>query len=75
MLRELNNRNNDGISVTLLWDDNSDQCFIEIEDMRSDSVETFGIDNECAADAFSHPFAYLQNSLGVSTPRNHSVRV
>lgn len=73
-LTELNNRNNDGISVSLLWNSDSGETFIEIEDARNESVDTFPIAPENAADAFQHPYAYLSACRCVNHP-GFSVKV
>ena len=74
MLRELNNRNNDGISVTLFWDDSDNSTVIEIEDIREDSSVSFAVAPENAADAFAHPYAYL-SAFQCNTHPGYSVRV
>lgn len=74
-LTELDNRNADGISVSLLWNADTGETFIEIEDMREESVETFPVSAENASDAFQHPFAYLSATRCNNPASNYSVRV
>lgn len=73
MLRELDNRNSDGISVSLLWDEDSGETFVEIEDCRNDSVATFAVPGDEAREAFEHPYPYLFSSS--CTNPGFSVRV
>jgi hypothetical protein len=59
MLQELDSRDGDGISVTLLWDNDSRQTLIQLIDDRNATTETFVVAPHSAADAFAHPFCYL----------------
>jgi hypothetical protein len=56
MQRELAHRENDGIVVTLWWED----CTNRVEVAVSDGDDTFALEvrPENALDAFRHPFAY-----------------
>jgi hypothetical protein len=72
MERELCQRENDGIAVTLLWDDESDRLTVIVRDSRSG--EAFGIDAQPgdAMEVFHHPYAYLASrgrvAIGVAGP-------
>lgn len=55
-LVELDARENDGISVSLLWDATTDETFIELE--TENEWERFEVPNERASDAFAHPYVY-----------------
>jgi hypothetical protein len=57
--RELNERTNDGITVRLLWDSIINQCYVEVEDCKYESVQTVAVPNNRAMDAFLHPFPYI----------------
>ncbi|HEX4526514.1 MAG TPA: hypothetical protein VH108_07215 [Gaiellaceae bacterium] len=56
--RELAHRHQDGLEVTLLWDDRSNEVWIELADERTESAFAFGVDAKFALDAFYHPYAY-----------------
>jgi hypothetical protein len=56
--RELAHRTNDGIEVTLLWSEATDQVTIAVLDTRSGDALEFDVDGGAALDAFNHPYAY-----------------
>jgi hypothetical protein len=58
MFIELDTRTNDGYTVTLQWDRDSDRTEIVIDDARAASRTVFGVPHVHAADAFRHPFRY-----------------
>ena len=60
MLQELNSREGDGISVTLYWDNGCDRTMLRVVDDRTETDELFDVPALSAADAFDHPFCYLQ---------------
>jgi hypothetical protein len=78
MERELCQRENDGISVTLLWDNESDRLTVIVRDWHRG--ETFGLDAQAsdAMEVFHHPYAYLasqgraQQGQAVSTGSSRS---
>ena len=59
MPRELDHRESDGVSVTLLWYEDSNRVTIHV--VHSDTGEEFDFDvaGRDALDAFRHPFAYI----------------
>jgi hypothetical protein len=59
MFVELDDRENDGLTVSLEWDQDTGDTQIIVEDDRTANVVVFGIDSASAADAFRHPFRYL----------------
>ena len=59
MLQELNNREGDGITVTLYWDGELRRTMIRLLDERTATDEMFRVPAFAAADAFDHPFWYL----------------
>jgi YD repeat-containing protein len=70
MLRELDTRAGDGITITLYWDSFSRRTIIHLLDKRTEIDATFQVPHQAAADAFEHPFCYLAStsipdSLGV----------
>jgi hypothetical protein len=58
MLRELAERDSDGIYVTLRWDNGTGSLSVSVKDSRTG--ETFDIDanKTNALDVFRHPYAY-----------------
>lgn len=58
-IRELDQRNNDGIEVTLLWDSVADRVFISVVDGRRGTSLRVDVDPADALDAFHHPYAYI----------------
>jgi hypothetical protein len=60
-VRELAQRSNDGIEVTLLWNPATDGVFVVVEDRCGDSFK-FDADAKCALEAFRHPYAYVSRA-------------
>ena len=58
MFVELDTRQNDGLQVSLEWDQATGETRIVMHDSREVSVTVFGIPGASAADAFRHPFRY-----------------
>jgi hypothetical protein len=58
--RELDHRESDGVSVTLLWHEGSNRVTVRVVD--SDTGEEFDLEvaGRDALDAFRHPYAYIQ---------------
>lgn len=65
MQHELNNRENNGISTVLIWDDETSETYIELE--TSDEWHRFAVQAHEASDAFAHPFVYLTRAVTVTT--------
>ena len=57
-LRELAHRAHDGLQVTLLWDEDSNEVSIGVIDDRTDSSFWLPIPPGSALDAFNHPYAF-----------------
>jgi hypothetical protein len=57
-LRELAYRAHDGLQVTLLWDEESNEVSIGVVDERTDSSFWLPVAPGSALDAFNHPYAY-----------------
>jgi hypothetical protein len=57
-IRELAQRSNDGIDVTLLWSPQTSRLFVAVDDERAGDSFRFDVDAAHALDAFNHPFAY-----------------
>jgi len=55
--RELAARENDGISVRLLWHPRENAVTVSVEDARVGDCFEFAVAPERALDAFYHPFA------------------
>jgi hypothetical protein len=58
VIRELDQRTNDGITVTLLWNTETNRVFVSVDEQRPGVSFDFAIPAADAADAFRHPFAY-----------------
>jgi hypothetical protein len=56
--RELAQRRQDGLEVTLLWDARTNEVSIGLVDEAHGSAFAFVVDPSAALDAFNHPFAY-----------------
>lgn len=57
MLLEINARESRGVSVALLWDNETDETLIEVETDSEWYRQT--VPNSKATEAFEHPFAFL----------------
>jgi hypothetical protein len=55
---ELAARENDGISVRLLWHPRENAVTVSVEDARVGDCFQLAVAPERALDAFQHPFAY-----------------
>jgi hypothetical protein len=60
-IRELDHRNSDGIDVRLLWNHQTDQVSVAVEDQRLGRSLAFDVDGADALAAFHHPYAYASN--------------
>lgn len=57
MIRELDYRQTSyGLCVTLLWDDETNETFVQID--TEESYSRFPVSSEDASHAFAHPFVY-----------------
>ena len=61
MIRELGQRHNDGIAVTLLWNQVTNRVFVSVVDARKGVSFEFEVAGADAADAFHHPYAYAED--------------
>ena len=66
LIRELDHRRSDGISVTLLWSVVTKGVFISVVEEREGTSFQFEVSPADALDAFRHPFAYAAH--GQSQP-------
>ena len=57
-LVELDSRDGDGISVTLLWLRGTSLLILVVDDQRTGSSFELEVHPDLALDAFRHPFAY-----------------
>ncbi len=57
-IRELDQRTNDRITVTLLWNAATNAVFVRVVEERHGVSFEFGVPAADAADAFHHPYAY-----------------
>ena len=56
--RELDQRSNDGIDVTLLWSAQTNRVWISVVDAKRGDWFEQDVHPALALDAFQHPFAY-----------------
>jgi hypothetical protein len=68
-IRELDQRNDDGLEVTLLWSPRTGKVFLAVEDARTEERFHFAVDPATALEAFRHPFAYSRRSSRPATPQ------
>jgi hypothetical protein len=57
-LRELDQRNSDGIDVRLLWNSATDAVTVSVNDTKRRESFELEVDGADALDAFNHPYAY-----------------
>jgi hypothetical protein len=57
--RELDHRESDGLSVTLLWHEDSNRVVIRVVDSRTEEEFELDVAASDALDAFHHPHAYM----------------
>lgn len=57
-IRELDHRTSDRIDVRLLWNSQTNQVSIAVDDERTGESFELEIDSAHARDAFWHPYAY-----------------
>ena len=57
-IRELDHRFNDGIDVTLLWDERTNGVSVAVRDEKTGESFEFDVHPEDALTAFHHPYAY-----------------
>jgi hypothetical protein len=58
VIRELDQRTNDGITVTLVWNTETNRVFVSVVEQRLGVSFDFAVPAAEAADAFRHPYAY-----------------
>jgi hypothetical protein len=59
MPRELDHRESDGVSVTLLWHEDSNRVTIHVADSGTGEEFDLEVAGRDALDAFRHPYAYI----------------
>jgi len=57
-IRELDQRSSDGVTVTLLWDADTNHVLVSVVEERRGVSFEFEVAGADAADAFHHPYAY-----------------
>src|SRR5690349_13938438 len=58
VIRELDQRTTDEITVTLLWAAETNRVFVSVTEERHGASFEFAVAAANAADAFHHPYAY-----------------
>ena len=70
MRKELAQRENDGISVTLFWHTGSSRLTVSVRDERTGEAFDLPAEAHDAMEVFHHPFAYAAAAgLDVAAPR------
>jgi hypothetical protein len=57
-LHELDARESDGITVTLLWNRTTGQLWVRVNDGQSGAYFELDADADTALDVFRHPYSY-----------------
>jgi hypothetical protein len=68
-MRELDHRSNDGIDVSLLWNERDDRVTVAVFDARTGDAFEVDVAGHEAHDAFHHPYAYAA-FRGAAGPRS-----
>ncbi len=73
VIRELDQRTNDGITVTLLWNAQTNGVVVSVTEERHGVSFAFAVPAADAADAFRHPYGYAapdgeDHALAASAP-------
>jgi hypothetical protein len=63
-IRELDQRTGHGVTVSLLWNAETDCVFVSVVEERNLSSFEFEVPGADAAEAFHHPYAYASYSPG-----------
>ena len=72
--RELAHRQNDGIDVTLFWNEGTSRVTIQVLDSHSGEALEFEIDGSGALEAFNHPYIYAATQrVGSTSPSSVAV--
>jgi len=69
--RELDNRTNAGLTVSLHWSESVDRVRVTVVDSKLDRVFDFEVPGAQAHEAFTHPFAYWAARGTDTTRRPH----
>ncbi len=64
-IRELDHRSANGIDVTLLWDSQTDEVLVAVEDQPSGDWFTFAVRAADAWHAFHHPYVYRESDSDI----------
>lgn len=65
--KELAHRENDGVEVTLAWDETTDDLAVSVTDARTGTAFSLAVARDKALDAFYHPFFYAASPTAPST--------
>lgn len=58
MIRELAHRSDDGLEISLLWKETTDELIVTVLDASSGELLEMAAQHENALDVFNHPYAY-----------------
>jgi len=64
--RELAQRSNDGLEITLYWNADNNSTSIDIRHLATDEIMNFPVPADQALDAFHHPFAHLAEQTALA---------
>jgi hypothetical protein len=65
-VRELAQRENDGLEVRLFWDARDDRLTVSVADSKSGEFFEFEVARDKALDGFYHPYSYAAFRLASS---------
>jgi hypothetical protein len=65
-VKELAQREADGLEVSLFWDELDDRLTVSVADSRNGESFEFEVSRDKALDAFYHPFSYVRSRTAPS---------
>jgi hypothetical protein len=66
-VKELHQRENDGLNVRLLWDEQTNDVWVDVVDAKAGGAFIVPVNKgESPMEVFHHPFAYAAGSLAVA---------
>jgi hypothetical protein len=66
-VKELHQRESDGLNVRLLWDEITNSVWVDVVDVKRGGAFILPVNKgESPMDVFHHPFAYAVGNLAVS---------
>lgn len=65
--QELAHRESDGLEVTLVWEETTDELAVSVTDARTGIAFSLAAARDKALDVFYHPFSYAASRTAPST--------